>query len=62
MPSSEITGLYAKCCCFSVTQSWPTLCNLMDCSTPGLPAPHHLLKFAQVHVHCIGDVIQHLIL
>ena len=24
----------------------------MDCSTPGLPVPHHLPKFAQVHVHC----------
>ena len=25
---------------------------------PGLPVPHHLLKLAQVHVHCIGDAIQ----
>ena len=23
----------------------------MDCSTPGLPDPHYLLEFAQVHVH-----------
>ena len=23
-----------------------------------LPIPHRLLKFAQVHVHCIGDAIQ----
>ena len=30
----------------------------MDCSTPGLPVPHHLLRFAQIHVHCIGDAIQ----
>ena len=30
----------------------------MDCSTPGLPVPHHLLEFAQVHVHCISDAIQ----
>ena len=30
----------------------------MDCRTPGLPVPHHLPKFAQVHVHCIGDTIQ----
>ena len=29
----------------------------MDCSTPGFPAPHHLLKFAHFHVHCIGDAI-----
>ena len=31
---------------------------LMDCSMPGLPVPHHLLEFVQVHVHCIGDAIQ----
>ena len=24
----------------------------MDCSTPGLPVLHHLLEFAQTHVHC----------
>ena len=29
-----------------------------DCSMPGLPVPHHLPKFAQVHIHCIGDSIQ----
>ena len=23
-------------------------------STPGFPVPHHILEFAQVHVHCIG--------
>ena len=43
------------CCCCSVAQSSPALCDPMDCSMPGLPVPHHLLKFAQVHVHCIGD-------
>ena len=42
----------------SVTQLCPTLCDPMDCSTPGLSVPHHLPKFAQVHVHCIGDAIQ----
>ena len=36
----------------SVIQSCPTLCDPMDFSMPGLPVPHHLLKFAQVHVHC----------
>ena len=30
----------------------------MDCSTPGLPVPHYLPEFAQVHVHWIGDAIQ----
>ena len=27
------------------------LCDSMDCSTPGLPVLHYILKFAQVHVH-----------
>ena len=30
----------------------------MDCSMLCLSVPHHLPKFAQVHVHCIGDAIQ----
>ena len=30
----------------------------MDCSRSGLSDPHHLPKFAQVHVHCISDAIQ----
>ena len=45
------------CCCCSVAQSCLTLCDPMDISMPGLPVPHHLLEFAQVHVHCIGDVV-----
>ena len=44
--------------CCSVTQSCPTLCDPMDCSTPALPVPHHLPKFTQVHIHCIGNAIQ----
>jgi len=35
------------CCCCSVTESCPTLCNPMDCSTPGSPVLHYLAKFAQ---------------
>ena len=35
----------------SVTQSCPTLCHPMDCSTPGLPVHHQLPEFAQTHVH-----------
>ena len=31
------------------------LCGPMVWSAPGFPVPHHLLEFAQVHVHCIGD-------
>ena len=30
----------------------------MDCSTPSLSVPHHLLEFAQVHVHFISDAVE----
>ena len=36
----------------------PTLCQPMDCSTPGLPVHHQLLEFAQTQVHWIGEAIQ----
>ena len=42
----------------SVTQSCPTLCNPMDCSTPGLPVHHQLPEFTQTHVHGVSDAIQ----
>ena len=42
----------------SVTQSCPTLCNLITCNTPGLPAHHQLLELTQAHVHRVSDAIQ----
>ena len=42
----------------SVTQSCPTLCNPMNCSTPGLPVHHQLPEFTQTHFHRVGDAIQ----
>ena len=42
----------------SVAQSCLTLCNLMDCSKPGLPVHHQLPEFTQTHVHWVGDAIQ----
>ena len=42
----------------SVAQSCPTLCDPVDCSTPGLPVLHQLLEFTQIHVHWVGDAIQ----
>ena len=42
----------------SVTQSCPTLCNPMNCSTPGLPVRHQLLEFTQTHVCWVSDAIQ----
>ena len=44
------------CSCYSVAKS--CLWDPMECSTPGLPVPHYLPKFAQVHVHFVSDVIQ----
>ena len=38
----------------SVAQSGPSLCDPMDCSTPGFPVHHELLEIAQTH----GDAIQ----
>ena len=35
-----------------------SLCGPMDCSTPGLPVPHHLPELTQVHVYCIPDAIR----
>ena len=42
----------------SVTHSCPTLCNPMNCSTPGLPVHHQLLEFTHTHVHRVSDAIQ----
>ena len=42
----------------SVAQSCPTLCDPMDCSTPGLPVHHQLVEFTQMHVHWVDDAIQ----
>ena len=42
----------------SVAQLCPTLCDPMNCSTPGLPVQHQLLEFTQTHVHRVGDAIQ----
>ena len=46
------------CCYCSATKSYLTLCDPMDCSTPGFPVFHYLLEFIQTHVHWVGDAIQ----
>ena len=40
----------------SVTQSCPTLCDPVDCSTPGFPVHHQLLELTQTHVHWVGYI------
>ena len=53
--SLEIQSIFA----FSfVTQFCLTLCDLMDCSTPGFPVHHQLPELAQTPVHLVGDAIQ----
>ena len=42
----------------SVTQLCLTLCDPMECSTPGLPVHHQLQEPAQRHVHSMGHAIQ----
>ena len=42
----------------SVAQSYPTLCDPMNRSMPGLPVYHQLLEFTQIHAHWVGDAIQ----
>ena len=43
----------------SVVQSCPTLCDPMDCNTPGFPVHYQLPEFAQTQVHQLGDAIQY---
>ena len=42
----------------SVTQSCLTLCDPMDCSSPGFPVHHQLLELVQTHIHQVSDAIQ----
>ena len=45
-------------CVHSVAKLCPTLCNPMDCSTPGFPVLHCLPELAQIHVHWVSNAIQ----
>ena len=42
----------------SVAQSCPTLCDPMNCSTPGLPVHYQLPEFTQTRIHWLSDGIQ----
>ena len=44
--------------CCSVAQLCLTLCDPMDCSTPGFPVHHQPPEPTQTHVHRVGDAIQ----
>ena len=42
----------------SVAQSCPTLCDPMNCSTPGLPVHHQLPESTRTHVHWVSAAVQ----
>ena len=52
-----INCLDAWICC-SVAKLCLTLCDPMDCSTPGFPNLHYLLELAKTHVHWVDETIQ----
>ena len=54
----ETNRLFSSVQFSSVAQSCPTLCDPMNCSTPGLPVDHQLLEFTQTHIHRVSDAIQ----
>ena len=47
-----------NCCCCSLSKPYPTLCDPMNGSMPGLPDHHQLPEFTQTHFHRVGDAIQ----
>ena len=49
---------YEDICFSSVTQSSPTLCDPMHCSTPGFPVHHQLQELVQTQVHQVSDAIR----
>ena len=54
--------LIKNCCCCSVAKSHLILCKPMDCSRPGSSVLHYLPEFAQIHVHWVCELSNHLIL
>ena len=57
--SERIAALYKKRIQHNiVTQSCPTFCDPVDCSTPGFPIHLWLWELAQTHVHQVSDAVQ----
>ena len=57
-PISLLCALVGSVQFSSVAHLCPTLCDLMNRCTPGLPVHHQLPESTQTHVHCVGDAIQ----
>ena len=57
-PGYSIFGIFSSVQFSSAAQLCPTLCDPMNCSTPGLPVHHQIPESTQTHVHWVGDAIQ----
>ena len=53
-----LVWFWVECKFSSVTQSCLTLCDPMDCSSPGFPVHHQLPELVQTHVHLVSGAIQ----
>ena len=62
LAKDSLVPLLVASCCYSFTQLCPTLCDPMDCSTPGFPVHHKLPELAQTQVSWVGGTSNHLIL
>ena len=49
---------YSSYCCCSFSKSSLTLCDPMDCHTPGFPVLHNFPEFSQTQAHRVSDAIQ----
>ena len=62
IPPTFSTIIYPVAYIFQLTSvqslSRVSLCNPMDCSTPGFPVHRQLLELTRTHVHQVGDAIQ----
>ena len=58
LPNASHDAQHTVSCCCSVTESCPTLCDPVDCDTPGFPVLLYHSGFAQTHAHWVSDVIQ----
>ena len=55
--SSQVAFVMPLGFCCSFAKLGLTVCDPMDCSTPGFTVLHLLPEFAQIHVHCVGGTI-----
>ena len=63
---TQYQPLYVSCCtgllyfsrCYQFRSVTQTLCDPLNCSTPGCPVLHHLPELAQTLVHRVSDATQ----